>query len=88
MSWCRFGSPCTNGYPPNPVDETCVDCPGSALYVYEGTDGYYHCCWCLLRDDGEDHLTETAEEMWAHVDEHVNAGHHVRMSMRREHRAR
>lgn len=86
MSWCRWGSPCDFTFPPGlyQVDVDCAKngCKGSSLYIYEQGDNEFCCCWCILRDDDRD-FVGNEDEMLAHIDEHVAAGHHVRQSLRK-----
>lgn len=80
MSWCRWGSVCTNG-PARPENIACVaaGCPGSDIYVYQSA-GPTVCCLCSLNGD-KDFETRTELEMQRHILEHEDAGHHVRRSM-------
>lgn len=63
MSYVRFGS------------------DGSDVYVFDHVAGHIECCYCSLlpRDNGERGFFEcnTSEEMIAHLNEHIQAGHCV-----------
>lgn len=51
----------------------------SDVYVFFNCDGYYECCACRIAWD-EHKLSpwvETAEEMLAHMAEHIEKGHKV-----------
>ena len=71
VSWCRWGDRC---------DEH--GCPGSDLYIYDASDDGIYCCACRLHD-GDDFVTKTADEMRNHIEEHLLAGHHVSLSLRK-----
>jgi hypothetical protein len=76
MSWCRWGSKCSDTITQFAVDVACKDCPGSDLYIYEGDR--LECCGCPLFMD---FACDTEAEMLAHILEHEKAGHHVRRSL-------
>ena len=68
MSWCRWAEPCG--------DSSCLNCPGSDLYIYEGNR--FVCCGCLLQPENTGSFEcETESEMLAHILEHDKAGHHI-----------
>jgi hypothetical protein len=87
MSYVRWGSKCQNTIDEMPEDKACPDdtCPGSTLYIFDHCDGYICCCMCpLLKTSeplGEDFKAFSDAEMAAHLEEHVAAGHHVRLSV-------
>jgi hypothetical protein len=83
MSWCRWGSLCTNSIPGYAVDELCEDCPGSSLYVYESSNGFLVCCSCPFdrSEEPADYEAETEEQMLRHLIEHHKNGQHVRRSL-------
>lgn len=61
MSYCRWG-------------------PDSDVYVYpagHGNRDLIVCCGCALRGDDDDDVAETPQQMIAHLDRHVAAGHKV-----------
>lgn len=82
MSWARFGSPCTNGMPYNPINEKCGKnpCPGSQVYVVDNIETV-ECCGCILAKDDEPWFEGTPKEMIEHLRKHAAAGHHVRPSL-------
>ena len=81
MSWCRWGSPCTNGVPPHPINENCGKdpCKGSDLYIYESDRGI-ECCGCRISKNG-DFVAYTKFQMTKHIKKHHELGHHVRPSL-------
>jgi hypothetical protein len=83
MSWCRWGSVCTNAVVTSDLDalnEACKDCPGSDLYIYESVTDKFVCCGCYLHAS-ENFEVNTHAEMNQHILEHDKAGHHVRKSL-------
>ena len=50
----------------------------SNVYLYPHVDGGHHCCGCYLqRHTGEFVMLDTLEEVKAHLETHVAAGHRV-----------
>jgi hypothetical protein len=91
VSYVRWGSTCQATIDRMPEDEACPDatCPGSALYIYDGTDNsgkdaIVCCCCSLASSDGdypENFCAYNDVEMAAHLEQHVAAGHHTRLSV-------
>jgi hypothetical protein len=52
---------------------------GSDVYVFEHSGGFIQCCMCIFSEGDENWNTDlkTAREALAHLDAHVDAGHHV-----------
>lgn len=44
------------------------------VYVYDDVRGFLNCCGCSL---GDDFHADTAQQMIAHLQQHVDVGHHV-----------
>jgi hypothetical protein len=79
MAYARWSSFC------DPA--VCPNCPSSDVYIYDGEHGIT-CCGCYLRhdvaEDGDWVYTvfDTGEEMQAHLERHIAAGHHVPVRFR------
>lgn len=91
MSYVRWGSKCQDTIDAMPEDKACPDetCPGSRLYIYDGEDAAGKdaivCCCCpLAPSDGdypENFCAYNDTEMAEHLEQHIAAGHHTRLSV-------
>ena len=85
MSWVRLGSKCYQGWPfrQSPCTAAPGPCPGSDVYVYEGSR--LTCCGCLLTPTDDEarceFMCDTDAEMIEHLRAHIAAGHHVAVSL-------
>lgn len=86
VSWVRWGSECDQGFPfrCSPCSAAPNSCPGSSVYVYEGSK--FTCCDCALlsalwRGEPGSFECDSPEEMRKHLARHAAAGHHVPMSL-------
>lgn len=83
MSWVRFHSECHQGggFRESRCSAAPGPCPGSDVYVFDNSNGFVECCGCKLPGKGGSFMCDTEEEMRMHLREHVQAGHHVPMSL-------
>ncbi len=81
MSYVRWTSKCNDVFFMTHDPNRCPDetCPGSDLYIYDSVDDVIVCCGCPLQDT--EFICTTGTQMAAHIEKHLAAGHHTRLSV-------